>query len=74
MAQDVAAAGPERRVLAHVQVRAANAAAADLDDHLAFLRRRIGNGLERERLVERLEDGCLHLLKLPSATPPSIRT
>src|SRR6185437_12596446 len=46
--------------LGDVQVAAADAAAADLEHHLVGLRRRIGHGLDRERLADRAEHGCFH--------------
>ncbi|MEI9891221.1 MAG: hypothetical protein WDN45_12240 [Caulobacteraceae bacterium] len=66
----------EHRVLGHVQVRAADAAAADLDHHLARPRLGVGQGLDAELLAKALEDGRSHArtARLPIMAPPSITT
>ena len=61
MAEHVTVLAAISGILGHVQVAAANAAAADFDHHLAFSGRRIGNALEGQRLVQRLEGYGFHL-------------
>ena len=75
--EHVAVPAAESWILGQVQVAAANPAAAHLDHDLARLGRRIGQGLVRERSVQRLERDRFHLasgLTGPSCMPPSIIT
>src|SRR5690606_23929339 len=53
-------------VLGHVQVAAADSAAADLDHDLAGVRFRVGKGLERKRTVQLLEGDRLHSAPMTS--------
>ena len=73
MAKYISRPFAERFVLRHVKVGPANAAASDGDENLARARRRVGQGLDDEWLVQALKNGCAHyFVKFPSAMPPSI--
>src|SRR5690606_33129825 len=61
VAEHVAVFAAVGRVFRHVQIAAADAAAADLDHHLIRAGRGIGHVLEREGLVQRLERYRAHL-------------